>query len=437
VVLVRAEDLRRAVGRNGAMARWVSAVCVVVVVGLLVAKPVASDVEIRNAAAAPSLYGFGWRGSLELVRVDRETLRPLGGRRVPLAGLGGEPLAWSFAPDRSWLAFGSSAGEPRLRLISLPAMRARGAVKIARRGSLVATAWTGSRRVLAVVVVPGCCGAGNTIVVAVDRARRRVVWRKTLEGSLQAGERVGRRLLMVLGPRGRSIGPSRIVEIGARGRIRSAELPEIRSGNEPSAPVAGGHATRSWNPGLAVDGSGSRAFVVQAEAPVAELDLSTFQVRSHALPLRSRTADAVVGPTRRALWLGRGMLAVTGCDDRRDGQRPAGLTLIDTRDWRARTIDTRATDAALAAGTLLASSFRSGSGGNLSGSGLTGYTIDGKRKFHLYPREPIFGVQPLGRRALVGAEDRTVLIDARAGRQIHSYRRFLMTLLSRDQPIYY
>jgi hypothetical protein len=287
-----------------------------------------------------------------------------------------------------------------------------------------------------VVVTPGCCGAGDTIVAAVDSGRRRVVWRQRLEGSLQAGERVGRGLLLVLGPRGRSIGPSRIVEVGAGGQTRSAELPEIRSGTESSAARAGGGPTRSWNPGLAVDGAGARAFVVQAQGPVAELDLATFQVRWHALQPWARAADALVGPTRETLWLGRELLAVTGYDDRPSGQRPAGLTLIDTRSWRARTIDRRATEAALASGTLLASFFRTGSRGKITGSGLTGYTLDGKRKFHLYAGEPIIGVEPLGRRALIGGQNRTALIDARTGRQIRTYRRFWTTLLSRDQPIY-
>jgi hypothetical protein len=53
------------------------------------------------AAAPPPLYGVTWEGSLGLVRVDRDTLSPRAGRRVPLAG---EPLGWSFAPDRSRLA---------------------------------------------------------------------------------------------------------------------------------------------------------------------------------------------------------------------------------------------------------------------------------------------------------------------------------------------
>jgi hypothetical protein len=387
------------------------------------------------------LYGVNWQGSLGLVRVDRDTLRPLAGRRVPLSE--GDHLGWSFSPDRSRIVLGSAARGATLRLIDLRAMRALGDVRVTRRGSEVATAWTGPRRVLAVVVTPGCCGAGDTIVAGVDAGRRRVVWRRTLGGSLQAGERLHRRLLLVLGPRGRSIGPSRLVEVGPRGGIRSAPLPEIRSGSEPD----GRGVTQRWDPGLAVDRSGGRAFVVQASAPVAEVDLSTLQVRSHPLELGARAADAVAGPTRHALWLGRGILAVTGSDshhsfDESEGRvtgrtTPAGLTLVDTRRWRARTIDPRTTDAAVVSGTVLASSFLFHSGGQeTSGSGLTGYTLDGRRKFHRFGAVPITGVQPLGKRALVGAQNGIALIDARTGHRLRSYRRFTTSLLAGDAPFH-
>jgi hypothetical protein len=339
------------------------------------------------------------------------------------------------------MVLGSTARGARLRLIDLRSMRSLGDVVVTRRGSGVATAWAGPRRVLAVVVTPGCCGAGDTIVAGVDAGRRRVVWRRALGGSLQAGERFRGGLLLVLGPRG-SVGASRLVQVGPRGGIRSAALPEIRSGIESS-----GRVTESWDPGLAVDRSSGRAFVVQAEAPVAEVDLSTFQVRSHPLGLRARAADAVVGPTRQALWLGRGLLAVTGSDSSPSTggpegggsgrAAPAGLTLVDTQRWRARTIDPRATDAALVSDTLLASSFLFDSLSQTTmGSGLTGYSVDGRRKFHIHGEAAITGVQPLGTKALVGRLDGVTLIDARSGRELQRFRRFTMSLLAGDAPFY-
>jgi hypothetical protein len=422
------------------MRRWALVGGLLALAGLLVAQSAVAPSARPGRGAPASLYGMNWRGSLGLVRVDGDTLRPLVGRRVALSE--GDHLGWSFAPDRSRIVLGSAARGARLRLIDLRAMRALGDVRVTRRGSEVATAWTGPRRVLAVVVVPGCCGAGDTIVAGVDAGRRRLVWRRTLGGSLQAGERLRRSLLLVLGPRGRSIGPSRLVEVGPRGGIRSAALPEIRSGSAPD-----GRVTRRWDPGLAVDRSGGRAFVVQAWAPLAEVDLSTLRVRSHPLEPEARAADAVAGPTRHALWLGRGMLAVTGLDSHcsaddperagRCGATPAGLTLVDTRRWRARTIDPRTTDAVLVSGTVLASSFLFDSRSRTtSGSGLTGYTLDGRRKFHRFGSAPIAGVQPLGNRALVGTMNGTALIDARTGDRLRSYRRLTTSLLAGDAPFH-
>ncbi len=411
------------------MTRWVLG-GFVALAGLLAATPPKADIGAPARAPRPALYGVSWQGSLGLVRIDPDTLRPVGGKRVPVAG---EPLAWSFTSDRSRLALGSTARGARLRLIDLRAMRALGDVTVARRGSGVATAWAGPRRVLAVVVTPGCCGAGDTMVAGVDSGRRRVVWRRTLGGSLQAGERFRDSLLLVLGPRGRSVGTSRLVQVGPEGRIRSAPLPDIRSGTAPS-----GSATLSWEPGLAVDRSGARALVVQAEAPVAEVDLRTFEARSHPLEPVARAADAVAGPTRRAIWLGRGRLAITGSDSHgSEAETPAGLTLVDTHRWQARTIDRHTTDAALVAGTLLASSYLFDSRTQTpSGSGLTGYSRNGRRRFHLYGREAITGVQALGHKALVGAHSAIELIDARTGRRLHRYRRFTTSLLSGDAPFH-
>lgn len=331
---------------------------------------------------------------------------------------------------------GSTARGARLRFIDLRRMHALGDVTVSRRGSGIATTWAGPRRVLSVVVTPACCGAGDTVVAAVDAERRRVVWRRRLGGSLQAGERLGGSLLLVLGPRGRALGPSRLIEVSEHGPTRSVTLPGIVSGTR-----TGTGFTESWSPGLGLDRSGRRAFVVQANAPVAEVDLRTFVARSHRLPGEARAADALSGPDRKAVWLGHGMLAITGVDRRiaADGaavERPAGLTLVDTRRWVARRLDARTTDAALVSGTLLASSFVVDSRRRRTiGSGLSGYSVSGRRKFHLFGSAPITGVQALGANALVGAMRTSILIDARSGRRLPLVPRLAMTLIHGDAPI--
>jgi hypothetical protein len=424
--------------------------------------PATAGLTVRVASGRPMLYGFAGPPP-RLVRVDPVTLRPLPGRRVPPAG---HNVGWSFSPDHSRLALGSDTPRAELRLVDLRRMRVLGDVKLARTGSVFATAWAGDQRLLAVLLTPGCCGLGDTTVTGVDAAGRRVLWRRGLGGSLQAGERFRRSLVLVLGPPGRRTGDSRLVVVNADGRVRSAPLREIRSGlGWSSRDGQSRFVTDVWNPGLAVDSRGARAFVAQAGAPVAEVDLRTLRVRYHSLAepisLLGRLHDwlepkaeakADQGPTRRALWLGNGLLAVTGFDghaglDSRGGQSqwelPAGLKLIDTRRWSVHTLDSRATDAAFVAGTLLAWSLAWDSRTNkVAGSGLSGYAVDGSRRFHLYGRDPISGVQPLGPLVLVGGSSgshlfrQAALLDARTGRELRRVRS-TVELLVGDEPFWY
>lgn len=411
---------------------------------------------------AQPLYGIVGPAPAGIARIDPTSLRPLPGRRVPLAG---HSFGWSFSPDHSRIALGSDTPRAELRLIDLRRMRVLGDVKLAPRGSVFATTWAGPRRLLAVVLNPGCCGLGDTTVAGVDATGRRVLWRRTLGGSLQGGARFRHSLVLLLGPRGRSLGPSRLAIVNAEGRVRSAPLREIQSGSQAS----GGSdpsslLVRSWNPGLAVDPVGARAFVVQAGSPIAEVDLRTLQIRYHRLaqPISllgrlhnwlepKAEAKAEEGPTRQALWLGHGMLAVTGSDGHaasgpNGGQEwgtPAGLKLIDTRRWSERTLDPKATSATLAASTLLASSLTWDSRTQLyRGDGLTGYTLNGSRRYHRYGNQPISGIQPLGRNVIVGGSAgsslfrRGALLDARDGRQLRRVA-FDITLLVGDQPFWY
>jgi hypothetical protein len=435
----------------------------------------ASEQKVGGSPARPSqtalgpvapLHGIAGPRPVGLVRVDPRTLRALPGRRLPLAA---HTFGWSFSPDGSELAIGSD-GSGEVRLVDLRRWRVLGDVKVrvAQRGSVLATAWAGPTRVLAVVVSPGCCGLGDTTVAGIDAQERpRLLWRRRLGGSLQAGQRFRRSLVLVLGPRGRTLGPSRLALVGPDGRVRFAPLAQIRSGSEA---VGGGDPSRfllrEWNPGLAVDPSAARALVVQAGAPVAEVDLRTLRVRYHELSepisLLGRLHDwlepkaeakAQEGPNRQALWLGHGLLAVTGTDTHaslgargREAQwdTPAGLKLIDTRRWSIRTLDREATRAEFVSATLLAFGFRWDSrAGKLSGSGLAGYALDGSRTFHRYGNDPISGVEPLGTRVLVGGAAGSrifhrgpVLLDARTGRELRSVS-FDIQLLAGDEPFWY
>jgi hypothetical protein len=394
--------------------RRLPALFVVLCCTLLLAATAADSPRLRGGTAPPRLYEI----AADFVRLDLETLRPVRGQRAPLDG---DSWAWSFAPGGDRIALVSDSPGPELRLIDLRTMRVIGDAKLARRGSAWATAWVSPRRLLGVVTTR----ADDTIVAGVDPATQRVLWRHKLGGSLRVGEAIHNGLVLILGPR-RGLGPSRLVRVSASGGIRAAPLAEIRSGSA---------ASLDYRPGLAIDHSAARAFVVQAGSPVGEVDLRTLEVTAHPPLLPGRAPDATTGATRDALWLGKGLLAVTGLDTRSSGgERPAGLTLVNTLTWSARKIDRRATSAVMARGTLLASSFLY-SGGRTLGSGLTGYSLAGTRKFHRYGDDPV-SVQPLGSKALVWRPRRATLIDARTGRELRRFRhrRPFGTAVFGDRP---
>lgn len=207
-----------------------------------------------------------------------------------------------------------------------------------------------------------------------------------------------------------------------------------------------------------------RAFVVRAGAPVAEIDLQTLHVRYHSLsePISflgrlhdwlepEAEAKTIAGPARQAFWLGNGLLAVTGSDNHattgpggeQQWETAAGLKLIDTRNWSIRTLHSNANRATLVDDMLLVTGLVWDSRSRrFAGAGLTAYSLDGARRYHLYGDEPISGVQPVGSRIIVGGAagstlfHRGALLDASSGRQI---RRVTLnvTLLVGDQPFWY
>jgi hypothetical protein len=223
------------------------------------------------------------------------------------------------------------------------------------------------------------------------------------------------------------IGRARLAVVDADGPVRSVELARTRA----SAFFTGGRQRR---PGLAVDPEGRRAYVVGAGEPVAEVDLRTLRVSYHELGAHrsalGRVRDwlepeaaakgALDGPDRHALWLGNGLLAVTGQDGRavrtRRGEvtgmstTPAGLDVVDVRAWRAVHLGRRTTDAALVEGRLLGFgvTFRRG---RTAGAGLDVYARGTSRPRHLFGTSPIWWTQGLGRTAVVGVGDSPTLVD--------------------------
>jgi hypothetical protein len=416
---------------------------------------------VSTRSSAQAVYGFAGPPP-RLYAVDPRTLRPRRGRSAPVAG---HVFGWSFSPDRRLLAAGSDA-TAELRLYDLRRVRVLGDVALVKpsvRGLVFASTWSSSIRVLAVVVSPGCCGLGDTIVSAVDVNAHRVLWRRDLHGSLQAGAAYRGGFALVLGPRW-AIGPSRLLLVAPDGRLRGLSLDQIRSGWQRSGSGAR-FVAHQWNPGLALDPASARAFVLQAGAPVAEVDLRRLSVRYHDLAepisLLGRLHDwlepkaeakAMQGPDRHAVWLGDGRLAVTGVDyeasvdghgREQETDTPAGLKLIDTRTWSVRTLDTTTSSITYAGGVLFAfgTSWDSRTS-TMSGSGLTAHGSGGEELYHRYDRQPIGGVTAVPGGVLVGGSQGSAvfhhqdLLDPRSG-HLRGHARVDVELLTGDQPFWF
>jgi hypothetical protein len=199
-------------------------------------------------------------------------------------------------------------------------------------------------------------------------------------------------------------------------------------------------------PGLAVNPAGTRALVVPAEGRVAEIDLAAGQVvyRAARVPVSllgrlrnwlepAAEAKAREGPERQAAWLWGDFVAVSGQDAQRLGGQdqerttPAGLALIDIRNWRKRTLDERATQFSFSGGTLLAyGTTWNSETQKTTGMGLSGYGVDGRKRFHLFADAPVYFLQTSGPYAYVwrGKSVPPAVVDLQSGRIVRTLDRY-------------
>jgi hypothetical protein len=334
--------------------------------------------------------------------IDRNTLMAIRPRSAPLGAVD----AWAFGPDGSQLAVAAHANanlpEPdSIRLVSLPMLKLV-AKRVSLDGSARAVLWARAARIVALV---GYCCPDTTAVEVVDPPARRVVGRQELDGAVVATARAEDSLVLLAAPR-TGIGASRLLVVAADGTVRTVGLERIAAGyfwpDQATDPIG---AQRI--PALTVDTANSRAFVLSPDGLAAEIDLRTLGVSYHELAaprsLVSRLTDwlqpsaqakGLNGPARYARWLGNGLIALTGSDETatRDasGQAsfrsdPAGLAIVDTRDWTVRMLDrgadwaTIADDALLATGRSWSSASR-----RATGMGLAVYGPDRALRFHLW-----------------------------------------------------
>jgi hypothetical protein len=431
-----------------------------IVVALSAATATARTGERFAAAPAAPLVGIvGNQVFGHLARFDPVTLQP-GPRRV---GLGDYQAGWSFSPDRRELVLGNDnescvGGATGLRFIDLTHMQALGDVRLVADGPVEATAWPDPTHVLAVVAVNDCLTTKQTVVFSIDVASRRVVAETPLPGDLLGSALVHGKLVLLLAPHGR-VGPARIATVDALGRLHETVLAQIDAGRVFPSATSSTSLTKLNMPALAVDAGNGTAYVLPAGDRLAAVDLQTMRVSYHNLSEKTSVFSRLLrwldpaaqakgddGPTREAVWLGNGQVAVTGQDSTETGGTyyrwsttvsPAGLRIINTRDWTFHTVNPAISQVQLEGGQLLATGQTYSSNHNSSHSTFTGliaYSLDGHERYRLFNGtevDKIAAVGPRGYAAIPGAHgtEPTASFNLTTGTLGPSYETSLYELL--------
>jgi hypothetical protein len=320
------------------------ALCVLVAAGLTGA---------ANAGARQPLLALTGNGATEsLVWLHPISLEPVPGRRQVYVGLHDIPHA--FSAGGSLLAVGSGRASSLL-IVDVRHMRVVGRLDTRFTN---AVSWLSPRRLVLVENVRAE-GRMRASVVAIDRGHVRVLARFPLPAAsnLNAIAPGRHSTALLLSPQD-ELGHAQLAVVDSTG-VRYLTLDRIAAGSTPPDAAASPQFVRYSYPGLAVDPAGDRAFVVAPDGVVAEVSLSTLRVTYHELTT-FRQAEATAdggggnvfgdGSSRRAAWLGRGLIAVSG-DDQWTEMTPAGpiqrsatagLRLVDTETWTERMLDEHA-----------------------------------------------------------------------------------------------
>jgi len=397
---------------------------------------VAPATTVASARVGGPLVGViaGDNLATELARLDPRTLRPLPGGRLKLAG------SWpmlAVAPDRSTAILGSEAGD--LTVIDLVHLRQLGALQTDLPGAAIfGWGWVGRSRLLLI----DTSQQAATEVLAVDVSTRRVVHQQRLNGVVQGYARLPSGLALLVTP-ANEIGRARLVVSDANAGLRAVTLAEINAGFKQLDDSDDGSGPRMEQavPGITVDPAGRRVYVVPGGGPVAEVEVASLAVAYHRLGQSASPwqrlarwwappaeAKILSGPSRNAIWLGAGQLAVTGYNGSAKGHHreiPSGLELIDTRTWTVRQVDRHSSSAVLAAGRLLAfgTAFGTGPDGANQGYGLTLYGPGDRQPVHRFGAKQVGWIQVDGELAYVqlmdanlGNDEGYAVVDLRSGR---------------------
>src|SRR5262245_12093031 len=330
---------------------------------------VLAAVQSGSAKTGGVLAVVGIGSDARLGYLNPATLKLVG--RSTQVGYYSWPAARS--PDGSKLALGRDYLTDGLRIVDLRRMRTLKAFRLTA-GVPDGLAWVAPRRILV--------ASNGLSVVAVDPVTGRQLWQRSVPVPYDRAAKVGDGFVLLSAPHdyAHAIGPTTLTTVSATGVVRSVVLDRILTGaREPDETNPAGAQRRA---GLAVDVAGNRAFVVGAGEPVAEVDLATLSVTYHG---GTRTLSKLLdGPYREATWLPNGTIAVTGYDGHvstdatrivGESQTPAGLTIVDPRDWSVRLVDPSTDSVAISGNLLLAYSWA-------GGSGLGVYGLDGSSRLH-------------------------------------------------------
>lgn len=397
-----------------------------------VAGPKASAPLSVGTTSSPQLSQLLGFTNASLVRIDPQSLEPLPGNGIRVGSGGCAPRSggtacwsvppWSVSPNGRRLAIVRNDAAS-LRLIDVASMRVTADIRIAG-GAIGALAWLTPRRLLALQEIPG----ERQRLLVVNLATGRVAARQALGGSVRQLVRTVREIVMLLAP-AQSIGPARIAVADRQGRVRFVRLPRILAGSKLLG-TGSNHRVDARGPGLAVDPQGRRAFVVDKDLAAA-IDLKSLAVSYETLErkasLLSRllnwleptaAAKQVSGHGREVRWLGRDRLALAGTDTEAGRTRPTGLLLVDTGDWKVRTLDRNVMTFQLVDDALLAmGSSWDATAGRTTGMGVAAYGFDGEKRFHLFNGQQAWLAQVYGGKAYVGVSghDELHLVDLTSG----------------------
>jgi hypothetical protein len=323
----------------------------------------APQAAAKEGPMVPSrLLGFVAQGKkLSVVKLNASTLAPVS-KALPT---GSADVAYvARSPGRGTrVAF--AAGASSLRFLDRTHMRWDG--RVAFPGRPATALWNYANKLVTLTE--------TAQVVVVDPTKRRLRAQRSVGGTLGAYAATGDRIVAVVAPLD-GIGPAKLAVIDDAGRARIAPLPQIRAGSET---LENGSVFRYEWPALAVDPSGTQAAVVSAQGTIVAVNLDTLAASAHGARTLAAARKNANGSHRTAQWTLSGTVAVTGTDTSFDGTSerttPAGLTLLDTRNWSARTVDADTSELAYSPITDVLLAY--------GRNGLARYDPDGTQRFRL------------------------------------------------------